>query len=483
MVRALALTLVVLCVAWHGSVEGLPVETEGVVLLDDNVSKDAVQKHADEQKEVAKAKAEQTGDKAAQARAEVKALENGGATAAPMAAKASSPSIAQPTNMAHTTPGVAKVAIGKIAKTEKAKEHPEGEKYNGKIKVGQTGWLEEQIKQVTGQGTMKLDHQKFKIHNRLVRDEDAKWDEAQRKAKLAAATEAASQAAANMANAVEGQEANSVDKCKKVEDKTAAAIARLRAKNGIPCPNEESAQRRLLEEEDCPSKKALKQKRLAKLMLRWARQKRKCRAMLARAKGMGKAVNKMIMKAAKAQGHADASAKLAEEGTTELQRAIFAHAKAALALKMYRKQIGWKEQEAADDKAREQTAEAAQAKIEQEKEAAIEKHNAVQKIIKEKARQEATKQEMAFRNTPSKENDKDFRPRPLKPIGTSSTAPATASSAPKSHSALKTSVASALEQAHQDGTKTSADKAKQLVKQLSEHTKAKTTATMSKAKP
>merc|ERR1711998_173730 len=102
----------------------------------------------------------------------------------------------------------------------------------------------------------------------------------------------------------------------------------------------------------------------------------------------------MITKAANAQGHADAKAKLAEEGTAELQRAIFAHAKAKLALEMFRKQNGWAAQEAADDKARIKTSEDAQAKIEKEKQAAVSKAMAIRKAEKEAARKEAFAQEM-----------------------------------------------------------------------------------------
>merc|ERR1711998_298959 len=129
-------------------------------------------------------------NKAAAARAAVAALDGKVTAASAGSAAPATASIAQPTKTTHTTPAMAHVAVSKIAPEQKAMEHPEGSKYDGPVEPGQTGWLEQQIKTMTGQSSMKLTHHKFKIHNRLVRDEDAKWAEAQRQAKLAAATRA-----------------------------------------------------------------------------------------------------------------------------------------------------------------------------------------------------------------------------------------------------------------------------------------------------
>jgi len=490
--RPLVLGLLVICAAWHGSVDGLPVEIEAsdVALLDEEAApKNPMEKHTEKVNTEAKLKAKETERETKALRHQIKYGVHPSTTSASLSNKGTTATAAKvpvmnPTATGSLIPNAQAAAnnlrVSKITKAVKAKEKPEGSKYDGQVKVGDKGWLEDQIKKATGQMTTNTKHHKYSIHDLLESDEDAKWDNARRKARLVAATEQASQAAANMANAVRAEEAQSVDRCKKREAKMAQKIARARSGNGIPCPNAMEAQsspKRLLLD-DCPSKAATKHQRIAKLMLRWARVKGKCAKLLAKAKGMGKAVNTMIKKAARVQGNAEASAKMADEGTSELQRAILAHAKAKMALELFRKQHNYVKQAKRDDKALHKEAEKTAAKFAAQKEKLKDEARKEEAAAKEKDRQEALAQETAFKNTPAK-GSKDFKIRPLKRIRSATRTPApkttatakstpTAESTPTAHShaSLTTQVQHAVQQAHSDGTKRSADKAKELVKQL-----------------
>merc|ERR1711988_991253 len=212
-------------------------------------------------------------------------------------------------------------ATSSITKRTQPLAVPGGKKYlNRDIPVGKSGRTKQQAEAAILSG----DHAMHKIETKLVKDRAARYSEARGAVELKQATEAAADAAANLATAIR----------KSAARKAAEADARvtmLKAK----------------------IEKA-KGKRRASLQIKLAKATEKSAGLMKKAAIAGKAVNQAIAKAASVQGIATAQAVADQDETTRYEHAIVAAAQAKMNLAAFDKTTAVKNrQEEADKKQKE----------------------------------------------------------------------------------------------------------------------------------
>jgi len=322
-----------LVVVWHATVEALPVyEDADVVLLDTEKVKAKTSPAAK------RAKAEAKNQKAKVVR--MRAALNGHSsvdTADKTSLPTSTPSTEDSLNV--QAPNLARTSS--IAKRKAPLNKPSSEEFvNRALTVGSKGFSHQQAERAI----RTADHDLYRINKNLRKKRAAKYSEARGAVELKEASAAAAEAAANMAAAVKNSAARKVARVVKKITKLQARMDGVARNNGKGCkPGETPATMKVA---------------MAKLVAKKS-------GLMAQATLAAKAAQAAISKAASVKGAAQANAINKQDGTTRLESAIVANAKAKIALARFDRQNKIKDQQEHNDKQR-----ATQAKANAEKTAA-----------------------------------------------------------------------------------------------------------------
>merc|ERR1711959_608413 len=318
--------LVALVAAWHLGA-ALPLnEVEDVALLE---------KAATPAQVAAKKRVNKTKQKVAKALAKVHAKGiNAKGSVAPKTSTAANivPAAATANTMAATSagsppanivPGSTSVAVPPLPSTDKITTKqaplpdPKGKKaINRNISVGKKGYINQQAEQ----NLLSANHEMHKIKSKLVKEREARYDEARGAVELRQASAAAAQAAANLATAIR----------KSAADKAAKADARVNMLKAKISKATGKAQ--------------------AGLQIKLAKATAKQNALMKKAALAGKAVNQAIAKAASVEGRAEAQAVADQDETTRLEHAMVSAANAKMKLAAFDKETAVDNAVRANDK-------------------------------------------------------------------------------------------------------------------------------------
>merc|ERR1712196_190458 len=301
-----------LVVVWHATVEALPVyEDADVVLLDTEKVKAKTSPAAK------RAKAEAKNQKAKVVR--MRAALNGHssvATADKTSLPTSTPSTEDSLNV--QAPNLARTSS--IAKRKAPLNKPSSEEFvNRALTVGSKGFSHQQAERAI----RTADHDLYRINKTWGKKRAAKYSAARGAVELKEASAAAAEAAANMAAAVKNSAARKVARVVKKITKLQARMDGVARNNGEGCkPGETPATMKVA---------------MAKLVAKKS-------GLMAQATLAAKAAQAAISKAASVKGAAQANAINKQDGTTRLESAIVANAKAKIALARFDRQNKVKEQ-------------------------------------------------------------------------------------------------------------------------------------------
>merc|ERR1712134_223876 len=285
-----------LVVVWHATVEALPVyEDADVVLLDTEKVKAKTSPAAK------RAKAEAKNQKAKVVR--MRAALNGHSsvdTADKTSLPTSTPSTEDSLNV--QAPNLARTSS--IAKRKAPLNKPSSEEFvNRALTVGSKGFSHQQAERAI----RTADHDLYRINKTLRKKRAAKYSAARGAVELKEASAAAAEAAANMAAAVKNSAARKVARVVKKITKLQARMDGVARNNGKGCkPGETPATMKVA---------------MAKLVAKKS-------GLMAQATLAAKAAQAAISKAASVKGAAQANAINKQDGTTRLESAIVAKAKA-----------------------------------------------------------------------------------------------------------------------------------------------------------
>merc|ERR1711907_204411 len=309
-----------LVVVWHATVEALPVyEDADVVLLDTEKVKAKTSPAAK------RAKAEAKNQKAKVVR--MRAALNGHSsvdTADKTSLPTSTPSTEDSLNV--QAPNLARTSS--IAKRKAPLNKPSSEEFvNRALTVGSKGFSHQQAERAI----RTADHDLYRINKNLRKKRAAKYSAARGAVELKEASAAAAEAAANMAAAVKNSAARKVARVVKKITKLQARMDGVARNNGKGCkPGETPATMKVA---------------MAKLVAKKS-------GLMAQATLAAKAAQAAISKAASVKGAAQANAINKQDGTTRLESAIVANAKAKIALARFDRQNKIKDQQEHNDKQR-----------------------------------------------------------------------------------------------------------------------------------
>merc|ERR1712139_310164 len=326
------IVLACLFVVWHASVEALPFHEDADVVLLDKVraktSPAAKRAKVDAKQQEGKVKA-------------MRAALNGHSADVSTTSSAPLPSGATPSEENGVVQAPSLARISSIAKRKSPETKPSSEKFiNRALTVGSKGFSHQQAERAIH----TADHELYKIKKNLRNKRQAKYDAARGAVELKEASAAAAEAAANMAAAVRSSAARNVARVVKRISKLQARMDGVARNNGKGCkPGETPATMKVA---------------MAKLVAKKS-------GLLAQATLASKAAQAAISKAASVKGAAQANAINKQDGTTRLEHAIVANAKAKIALARFDRKNQIKDQQKHNDKQR-----ATQAKANAEKTAA-----------------------------------------------------------------------------------------------------------------
>jgi len=319
--------LVALVAAWHLGAS-LPLnEVEDLALLAEDAQ---IEKAATPAQKAAKKQVNKTKQKVAKALAKVhaKGIKAKGSTTVPVASTTAAASTSTGLGLtgtppANIVPGSTAVAVPSLPSTDKIAtkkaplKTPKGKKnVNRDIPVGKKGYIHQQAETPI----KTANHAIHKINSNLVKEREARYDEARGAVELQQASQAAARAAANLASAIR----------KTAADKAAKADARVS----------------MLKTQIAKAKG----KAQAGLQIKLAKATAKQNALMKKAALAGKAVNQAIAKAASVEGRATAQAVADQDETTRLEHAIVAAASAKLKLAAFDKETAVANKLSANDK-------------------------------------------------------------------------------------------------------------------------------------
>jgi hypothetical protein len=319
--------LVALVAAWHLGAS-LPLnEVEDLALLAEDAQ---IEKAATPAQKAAKKQVNKTKQKVAKALAKVhaKGIKAKGSTTVPVASTTAAASTSTGLGLtgtppANIVPGSTAVAVPSLPSTDKIAtkkaplKTPKGKKnVNRDIPVGKKGYIHQQAETPI----KTANHAIHKISSNLVKEREARYDEARGAVELQQASQAAARAAANLASAIRKTAA---DKAAKADARVTMLKARIAKAKG---------------------------KEQAGLQIKLAKATGKQNALMKKAALAGKAVNQAIAKAASVEGRATAQAVADQDGTTRLEHAIVAAASAKMKLAAFDKETDVANKVAANDK-------------------------------------------------------------------------------------------------------------------------------------